>query len=581
MSKAHSTNLFLSLYDTDEMGGCIAITATINATNATMCRLVLENKDESPQSSSILDHFIYEEGLLESLPRSFNVVGQQTEKSGSDKIYQLIQYLLDALKEGEGALIIIEDVQDLPLSESDENRFLSLLRRNRKKLLQVILVGKKANVQVLKSPQLKQLYQKLSAKYSASNSRNKEVSKYIEDRLMAVGPTEGTIFLPETLELIRQHSLGIPCIMDLMVTSSPICTFTNQTIERTEEIVRDAVGSLKTKREEIVTISSEKPSIGMVVSNWVRETIRNPALITFLVKVRSRGLLFLKNIKIKKTSLWPINLNLIQKNYIITTIVVVFMCAGAIIFFISKDTNVIDDRSHKPEQKAHGLQGVPENNEASEINEVPVLILEEFDREELDEMPVYLEKKVLLKLAVDHQKKGEFVIARDQYRELVKRFPMDHDIHSNLGSVYMKLGDFNAAIDEYKKVIHIKPNNHKAHNNLGIALYKVGNFQAAINEINSILEANPKDIQSITTLGIISKELGNSDKAERLFEEALSLDYAHEEAHYNLALILEESNVDQAIFHFQKYLEYSSDVNPHLVEEVLGRLDSLHKKQNG
>jgi tetratricopeptide (TPR) repeat protein len=257
---------------------------------------------------------------------------------------------------------------------------------------------------------------------------------------------------------------------------------------------------------------------------------------------------------------------MVRRNYLVPTIVVISISVGAIIFFISKDTNIIDVRGNKLE------------HDKSALNEVPPIKIGEPDIKEPDLAPIALDKKELLKLAILHSNKGEFVIARDQYKELVRRFPMDHELHNNLGSVYMKLVDLDAAINEYKKAIHIKPNYFKARNNLGVALCEDGKLQAAINEFNIILENNPKDVQCITNLGVVSKKLGNPDKARKLFEEALSIDPTYDEAHYNLAVALEQTNVDKAIFHFQKYLEYSSDVDSSLEEEVMQRLDVLYNK---
>ncbi len=568
MNKTYNTNIFLSLYDIDKNEECIAITATVSVAKATMCRMVLSKGDKYIQSASILDHLIYEDGLFESIPRSFGIVGQHTEKrTGKEMIYQLIQYLIDAMQEGEGALIIIEDAQVLPLSVPDEKSVLSQLSKNKNKLLQVILVGKDENMQVLKSPQLKQLYQKISAEYSLSQSENEELQKNLENRLLPLDSNGGTIFFPETLSLIRQHSLGIPCMINFIISSSPICTFTNQTIEKTEGIVPHIVEDLKIYKKEIVKLSPEKSPIGPAIVKWARKIFINSAIITFLIRVGTRGLLMLKNAKVKKTIAWSNSINLIRKNYFIPAIVVVSISVGAIAFFILKDSNTIAVRDNKPEQNV------------SELNEVPDITLGEFDIKEPDVVPIELDKEELFELAVSHSQKGEFVIARDQYKELVKRFPMDHELHNNLGSVYMELGDFGAAMKEYKKAIHIKPNYLKSRNNLGVALYEDGNFQAAINEFNIILETNPKNVQCITNLGVISKKLGNPDKAVKLFKEALAIDPAYEEAHYNLAVELEQHDVGKAIFHFQKHLEYSSGVDTSLEEEVMQRLDVLYKKQ--
>ncbi len=138
------------------------------------------------------------------------------------------------------------------------------------------------------------------------------------------------------------------------------------------------------------------------------------------------------------------------------------------------------------------------------------------------------------------------------------------------------MGNYDNAVIEYRKAIYLNPNYYTARNNLGVALYKKGDFRAAMKEFKIILGANPKDVQCITNLGALSKKMRHPEMARRFFEEALAIDPAYPEAHYNLAILLEKDEVNKAIFHFQKFLDYATG-SRHLsrAEEVIKRLESL------
>ena len=223
--------------------------------------------------------------------------------------------------------------------------------------------------------------------------------------------------------------------------------------------------------------------------------------------------------------------------------------------FYSHNIMAEKNRGHQPEQELPGLQ-----------------------EKKADSIQEELEKKEQFKLAISYQKSGDLIKAREQYEELIKHYPTDHEIHHNLGSVYQELGDFDTAITEYKKAILIKPDYHKARNNLGVSLYKKGSLQAAINEFKIILETNPNDVRCITNLGVLSKKLNYPERAILFFEQALSIDPAYPKAHYNLGIILEESEVDRAVFHFQKFLEFSGGRYASLEEEAAHHLESLSSK---
>ncbi len=191
--------------------------------------------------------------------------------------------------------------------------------------------------------------------------------------------------------------------------------------------------------------------------------------------------------------------------------------------------------------------------------------------------PEALEKRERFKRAVFYQKSGDLGKARDQYLEIIRLDPMDPETHNNLGSIYQEWGDLDNAVSEYRKALLIRPNYYKAHNNLGVALYKKGNLQGALREFKVAAEANPRDIQSLTNLGVISKRLEQPARARQFFEMALSIQPSHAEAHYNLALILEENEPASAIFHYQKFLEYSGGQYPKLEEDVTKHLNRLSR----
>ncbi len=189
--------------------------------------------------------------------------------------------------------------------------------------------------------------------------------------------------------------------------------------------------------------------------------------------------------------------------------------------------------------------------------------------------PEVLEKRERFKRAVFYQKSGELRRAKREYMEIIKLDPMDAETHNNLGSIYQAWGDLDNAVSEYRKAILLNPNYYKARNNLGVALYKKGNAQGALREFQIVVEANPRDVQSLTNLGVVSKSLGQPNRARQFFEAALAVEPSHAEAHYNLALVLEESKPASAIFHYQKFLEYSGGRYPELEEDVVQHLSGL------
>lgn len=251
LSETHKTNLDLSLYGIKSREGFIVITGAIGTGKTTMCRMILEKMDRKTHTALILNPFISEDELLESVLHDFGIAGKGAEKrTKQEMINQLNQFLLNALKEGENALLIIDEAQNLPMPVLEQIRILSNLETEKEKLLQIILVGQLGLMRLLQSPQLKQLDQRISVKCQLSPLKKEEIQKYIEHRLMVAG-TKGQInFSPKSLALIYEYSLGIPRMINLICDRALMGAYTLQTTDISKEIVEKAVENLKLEKKE-------------------------------------------------------------------------------------------------------------------------------------------------------------------------------------------------------------------------------------------------------------------------------------------------------------------------------------------
>lgn len=62
-----------------------------------------------------------------------------------------------------------------------------------------------------------------------------------------------------------------------------------------------------------------------------------------------------------------------------------------------------------------------------------------------------------------------------------------------------------------------------------------------------------------------------------ILQKALSIAPNHVQTHYNLALVLEEDGkIEEAIFHYQKFIAFSkSENNRNLIEKVKRHLEQM------
>jgi tetratricopeptide (TPR) repeat protein len=119
----------------------------------------------------------------------------------------------------------------------------------------------------------------------------------------------------------------------------------------------------------------------------------------------------------------------------------------------------------------------------------------------------------LLKDAVSAQQRGDYGLAIQQYRRLVKLKPDLLPAWINLGVALVQVGQFSEAIDSYHAALALDSHNRQARFFLALAYFKQGNAAGASPLFEELLKADPKDIRVATLLGASYLQSGESGRA--------------------------------------------------------------------
>ena len=128
-------------------------------------------------------------------------------------------YLLDAYTRGRNTVLIIEEAQNLGADLLEQIRLLTNLETNRQKLLQIIMIGQPELGEMLSRPELRQLSQRITARYHLRPLSKDEVAAYVKHRLSIAG-ADGQLFPPSTLDTLFRLSGGIPRLINLLCDRS-------------------------------------------------------------------------------------------------------------------------------------------------------------------------------------------------------------------------------------------------------------------------------------------------------------------------------------------------------------------------
>src|SRR5690606_2596745 len=150
--------------------------------------------------------------------RGFHVTGVQTcalPISIKVLVDLINQHLLNAHARGRNTVVIIDEAQNLSTEVLEQLRLLTNLETSEKKLLQIVLLGQPELLDMLKRPELRQLSQRITARYHLDALGKDDVRAYVQYRLSVAG-LKREVFTPDAIATLFRLSKGVPRLINLI-----------------------------------------------------------------------------------------------------------------------------------------------------------------------------------------------------------------------------------------------------------------------------------------------------------------------------------------------------------------------------
>ena len=250
-SQSHGNAFDLLQYAIRRREGFVVVTGDIGTGKTTLCRALLEQIDRTTFTALVLNPFLTEEDLLKRILQDFGVISRDEVKAGrlatvskQELIDTLYDFLLGLIPIKANAVLIIDEAQNLPLPVLEQIRILSNLETDKEKLLQIILVGQLNLRTLLRSPEMRQLDQRVSIRYELEPLDAETVAAYVAHRLTIAGGGAAVSFTAKALQQVHRWSGGIPRLINLICDRALLAAFSIRAHRVTPEMVTHAAESL-------------------------------------------------------------------------------------------------------------------------------------------------------------------------------------------------------------------------------------------------------------------------------------------------------------------------------------------------
>ncbi len=215
MSERHREALAHLIYGISQGDGFVQLTGEVGTGKTTMCRCLLEQLPADVDVALIFNPRLTSHELLAAVCDELRVAYPAGTDSVKLLVDSLYRHLLGAHERGRRTVLIIDEAQNLSVDVLEQVRLLTNLETARDKLLQIILIGQTELGALLERQELRQLAQRVTARYHLRPFSQDETRAYIVHRLGVAGRTR-MLFSPWALREVHRLSRGVPRLINVI-----------------------------------------------------------------------------------------------------------------------------------------------------------------------------------------------------------------------------------------------------------------------------------------------------------------------------------------------------------------------------
>lgn len=217
MTQQHKDALATLLYGASAEGGFALLTGEVGTGKTTLIRALLQQLPSNVDIALVLNPTLNPIELLATICDELKIDYSREEQNLKSLTDKLHHYLLERHAQGRGVVVLIDEAQHLRFEALEQIRLLTNLETDTRKLMQIILVGQPELDTKLSEPELKQLAQRITARFHLGALSVNEAQAYVRHRLHIAGyPAAQTLFSEELVARIHRETEGVPRLINII-----------------------------------------------------------------------------------------------------------------------------------------------------------------------------------------------------------------------------------------------------------------------------------------------------------------------------------------------------------------------------
>lgn len=239
LSSSHREALAHLLYGIGEGGGFVQLTGEVGTGKTTLCRALLDKLPDNVDVALILNPKLTAQELVATICDELKIEYPRDAQSLKILIDHLNEHLLRTHAAGRRTIVIIDEAQNLSIEVLEQIRLLTNLETTQAKLLQIVLIGQPELQVLLARHELRQLAQRITARYHLGVLNRDEAQVYLTHRLKVSGGHHD-LLTANAIDAIYRLSGGIPRLINILADRALLGAYVEEKRQVDQHIVRKA-----------------------------------------------------------------------------------------------------------------------------------------------------------------------------------------------------------------------------------------------------------------------------------------------------------------------------------------------------
>jgi general secretion pathway protein A len=252
LSAAHRDALAHLLYGVgkDGAGGFVQLTGEVGTGKTTICRCLLEQVPEDTVIALILNPMLSPRELLATICQELGIEVAGLSDSSKALVDTLNAYLLEQHALGRRVVVVIDEAQNLSPDALEQVRLLTNLETAKHKLMQMVLLGQPELRQLLERQNLRQLAQRITARYHLAPLGERDTCEYLRHRMKVAGARQNP-FKRSAMRALYQRSAGVPRLINIIADRALAGAYVKESPSVDARLVHAAANEVKPSESRV------------------------------------------------------------------------------------------------------------------------------------------------------------------------------------------------------------------------------------------------------------------------------------------------------------------------------------------